>query len=92
MVATLCKGKVWVGRFEILEEPTGTFSIFDTITELPVMVEGDACIGLYRHKVPPALPAAIETVQSGSFSLLLSLSALNDWLAEPDDQPLSDEL
>ncbi|MER9296614.1 hypothetical protein NKI38_08960 [Mesorhizobium sp. M0621] len=26
-------------RFEILEEPTGTFSIFDTFTELPVTVE-----------------------------------------------------
>ncbi|MER8410297.1 MULTISPECIES: hypothetical protein [unclassified Mesorhizobium] len=74
-----------MGRFEIVEEPTGTFSTFDTITELPAAVEGGACIGLYRHKVPLALLAAVETVQPGHFSLLPSLSVLNDWRAHRDD-------
>lgn len=79
-------------RFEILEEPTGTFSIFDTFTELPATVEGGACIGLYRHEVPLALLAAIEAVQHGNFSLLPSLSALNGWRADEDDRSLSDDL
>jgi hypothetical protein len=79
-------------RFEILEEPTGTFSIFDTLTELPVTVEGGACIGLYRHEVPLALLAAIGTVQPGDGSLLPSLSVLNGWRIDNDDRPLSDNL
>jgi hypothetical protein len=79
-------------RFEILEEPTGTFSIFDTLTELPVTVEGGACIGLYPHEVPLALLAAIGTVQPGDGSLLPSLSVLNGWRTDNDDRPLSDNL
>jgi hypothetical protein len=78
-------------RFEILEEPIGTFSIFDTLTELPVMVEGGACIGLYRHEVPLALLAAIGTVQPGNGSLLPSLSVLNGWRTDEDGRQLSDD-
>lgn len=79
-------------RFEILEEPTGTFSIFDTLTELPVTVQGGACIGLYRHEVPLALLAAIGTVQPGNGSLLPSLSVLNGWRTDEDDRQPSDDL
>ncbi|WP_027160892.1 hypothetical protein [Mesorhizobium sp. WSM1293] len=74
-----------MGRFEIVEEPTGTFSIFDTVTELPATAKGGVCIGLYRHEVPLALLAAVETVQPGHFSLLPSLSVLNVWRAHRDD-------
>ncbi|WP_170136674.1 hypothetical protein [Mesorhizobium loti] len=92
-VAAFVQGEVLgMERFEILEEPTGTFSIFDTFTELPATVEGGACIGLYRHEVPLALLAAIETVQPGNFSLLPSLAALNGWRANEDDRSLSDDL
>jgi hypothetical protein len=74
-----------VRRLEILEEPTGTFSIFDAITGLPAMVEEGACTGLYRHEVPQELLAAVETVQPGDFSPLPSLAALNDWQVDKDD-------
>jgi hypothetical protein len=77
-------------RFEILKEPTGTYSIFDTSTELPVMIEDRTFIGLYRHEVPLALLAAIETIQIINGPLLPSLSALNDRLA--DDDRVSDDL
>ncbi|TIT64836.1 MAG: hypothetical protein E5W90_20835 [Mesorhizobium sp.] len=56
-------------RFEILNEPTGTYSIFDRSTELPVTVGGRAFIGLYRHEVPLALLAAMEPDDSGMPSL-----------------------
>jgi hypothetical protein len=93
LVATFVQGEICgMERFEILEEPTGTFSIFDTFTELPATVEGGACIGLYRHEVPLALLAAIEAVQPGNFSLLPSLSVLNGWPADRDDRSLSDDL
>ena len=93
LVATFVQGgDLGMERFEILEEPTGTFSIFDTFTELPATVEGGACIGLYRHEVPLALLAAIATVQPGNFSLLPSLSALNGWRANEGDRSLSDDL
>ncbi|MBZ9799377.1 hypothetical protein [Mesorhizobium sp. ES1-4] len=59
-------------RFEILNEPTGTYSIFDRDTDLPVMVEGRAFIGLRRHEVPLALLAAIEPDHSG-----MSLAGVN---------------
>ena len=36
-------------RSETLNEPTGTYSIFDTSTELPATVQD---IGLSRHEVP----------------------------------------
>ncbi|TPM30887.1 hypothetical protein [Mesorhizobium sp. B2-3-4] len=57
-------------RFEILNEPTGTYSIFDRFTELPVTVGGRTLIGLYRHEVPLALLAAMEHGDSGIPSLL----------------------
>ena len=85
MVATFVQRRFRVGRFEIVEEPTGTFSIFDTVTELPATAKGGVCIGLYRHEVPLALLAAVETVQPGHFSLLPSLSVLNVWRAHRDD-------
>ncbi|MBZ9996146.1 hypothetical protein [Mesorhizobium sp. BH1-1-4] len=56
-------------RFEILHEPTGTYSIFERSTELPVTVEGRTFIGLYRHEVPLALLAAMEPDDSGVPSL-----------------------
>ena len=93
LIAAFVQGKIWgMERFEILDEPTGTFSIFDTFTELRATVEGGACIGLYRHEVPLALLAAIEAVQPGDFSLLPSLSALNGWRANEGDRSLSDDL
>jgi hypothetical protein len=93
LIATFVQGEILgMERFEILEEPIGTFSIFDTFTELPATVEGGVCIGLYRHEVPLALLAAIEAVQPGNFSLLPSLSALNDWRTDEGDRSLSDDL
>ncbi|TIN67179.1 MAG: hypothetical protein E5Y30_28820 [Mesorhizobium sp.] len=74
-----------MGRFENLEEPTGTFPIFDAITELPARVEGGVCTGLYRQEVPQELLAAVETVQPGHFSPLPSLAALNDCQVDKDD-------
>lgn len=45
-------------RFEILNEPSGTYSIFDT--ELPAMLGGRTFIGGYRYQVPLVLLAAME--------------------------------
>ena len=45
-------------RFEILNAPSGTYSIFDT--ELQATVGGRTFIGLYRHEVPLVLLAAME--------------------------------
>jgi hypothetical protein len=45
-------------RFEILNEPSGTYSIFDT--ELSAMVAGRTFIGRYRYQAPLALLAAME--------------------------------
>lgn len=52
-------------RFEILNEPTGTYSIFDRYTELPVTVQGRILIGLCRHEVPLALLRAMEDDDAG---------------------------
>ncbi|MEI9412363.1 hypothetical protein [Mesorhizobium salmacidum] len=71
-------------RFEILYEPTGTFSIFDRYTELPVAVEGRALIGLCRHEVPLALLAAMEPDDSGVPSLSL-LSGCRPYEYQRDD-------
>ncbi|RWF51247.1 MAG: hypothetical protein EOS46_00925 [Mesorhizobium sp.] len=69
-------------RFEILNEPTGTYSIFDRSTELPVTVGGRPFIGLYRHEVPLALLAAMEPDDSG----MPSLSLLSDCRSCQDDR------
>ncbi|UVK51383.1 hypothetical protein DBIPINDM_004647 [Mesorhizobium sp. AR02] len=61
-------------RFEILNGPTGTYSIFDT--ELPAMVGGRTFIGLYRHEVPLALLAVMEA--DGKLRALPSLSSLSN--------------
>ena len=45
-------------RFEILTEPSGAYSIFDT--ELPAMAGGRTFIGLYRQEVPLVLLSAME--------------------------------
>lgn len=58
-----------LNRFEILNEPTGTYSIFDRYTELPVTVQGRILIGLCRHEVPLALLRAMEDDDSGMPSL-----------------------
>ena len=79
-------------RFEILKEPTGTYSIFDTSTELPVTIEDKTFIGLCRHEVPLALLAAIEAVQPGSGLVLPSLSPLNGQRGDEDHRPLSEDL
>ena len=49
-------------RFEILNEPTGTYSIFDSSAELPVTGQHKTLIGLSRHEVPLALLAVMEVV------------------------------
>jgi len=78
-------------RFEILKEPTGTYSIFDTSTELPVTIEGRTFIGLCRHEVPLVLLAAIKTVHPGNGPLLPSLSVLNG-RRQVGNHQLSDDL
>jgi len=70
--------------FEILNEPTGTFSIFDRSTELPVTVDGKTFTGLKRHEVPLALLAAIATVRLGDELVLPSLSVLSGCRTDPD--------
>ncbi|UVK46498.1 hypothetical protein BPNPMPFG_002156 [Mesorhizobium sp. AR07] len=79
-------------RFEILKEPTGTYSIFDTSTELPVTTEGKTLIGLYRHEVPLALLAALGAVQPGNGPVLPSLSVLNGRHGDEDYRSLPDDL
>lgn len=79
-------------RFEILKEPTGTYSIFDASTELPVTIEDKTFIGLCRHEVPLALLAAIEIVQTGNGPQLPSLSVLNGRRADDDHRWLSNDL
>ncbi|WP_149903287.1 hypothetical protein [Mesorhizobium sp. SARCC-RB16n] len=71
-------------RFEILYEPTGTYSIFDRYTELPVTVEGRTLIGLHRHEVPLALLAAAMEPDSGMPSLPL-LSGCQSYEYQRDD-------
>ena len=61
-------------RFEILNEPPGTYSIFDT--ELPAMAGGRTFIGLYRHEVPLAQLAAMEA--DGKPRALPPLSSLSN--------------
>ncbi|QPC91723.1 hypothetical protein [Mesorhizobium sp. INR15] len=68
-------------RFEILEEPTGKFSIFDTLTGLPVTVEGQTFIGMYRHQVPLALLTVNDALRPANWSVLPSLSVLGPALA-----------
>ncbi|MGX7873998.1 hypothetical protein ACVDG5_015675 [Mesorhizobium sp. ORM6] len=77
-------------RFEILNEPTGTYSIFDRSTELPVTEEGRIFIGLNRHEVPLALLAAIETVRSGDEPVLPSLSVLGGCRTDQDENRQDD--
>lgn len=52
-------------RFEILNEPTGTYSIFDKSTELPATADGATCTGLQRHEVPLALLAVMTSAGNG---------------------------
>ncbi|KRB23260.1 MULTISPECIES: hypothetical protein [Mesorhizobium] len=66
-------------RFEILNEPTGTYSIFDRFTELPATVGGRTFIGLYRHEVPLALLAAMDAFRPGAGSMPPSLTMLGCW-------------
>ncbi|QKD02506.1 hypothetical protein EB235_14175 [Mesorhizobium loti R88b] len=61
-------------RFEILNEPPGIYSIFDT--EMPAMAGGGTLIGLYRHEVPLARFAATEA--GGKPSALPPLSSLSN--------------
>ncbi|WP_027062676.1 hypothetical protein [Mesorhizobium loti] len=61
-------------RFEILNEPPGMYSIFDT--ELPAMAGGGPLIGLHRHEVPLARFAAMEA--DGKPWVLPSLSSLSN--------------
>lgn len=69
--------RLQLDRFEILNEPTGTYSIFDKSTELPATADGTTCIGLQRHEVPLAL-LAIMTGFSGNGWLPPSLSSLGN--------------
>ncbi|WP_162252276.1 MULTISPECIES: hypothetical protein [unclassified Mesorhizobium] len=78
-------------RWSLLFVQKGGFGM-ERFTELPAAVEGGACIGLFRHEVPLALLAAIETVQPVNFSLLPSLAALNGWRVNEGDRSLSDDL
>lgn len=71
-------------HFEILNEPTGTYSIFDRSTELPATVGGRTLIGLSRHEVPLALLAAMEA--DGNLWALPSLSSLSNGLTNNGDQ------
>jgi hypothetical protein len=71
-------------RFEILNEPTGTYSIFDRFTELPATVGGKTFIGLYRHEVPLALLAVMDAFRPGARSLLPSLAVLGGWRQQND--------
>jgi len=71
-------------RFEILNEPTGTYSIFDRFTELPATAGGKTFIGLYRHEVPLALLAVMEAFRPGAGSLLPSLAVLGGWRQQND--------
>lgn len=72
--------------FEILNEPTGTNSIFDISTELPAAVESRAFIGLHRHEVPLALAAIMETVVPADGPLPPSLAAPGGVAANDNQQ------
>jgi hypothetical protein len=71
-------------RFEILNEPTGTYSMFDKSTELPATVGSRTFIGLYRHEVQLALLAIMETVRPEAGSLPPSLTVLGGWRQQND--------
>jgi hypothetical protein len=71
------EGEVELDRFEILNEPTGMYYIFDKSTELPATADGTTCIGLQRHEVPLAL-LAIMTSAADNGWLPPSLSSLGN--------------
>ncbi len=76
--------------FEILLEPTGTYSIFDTSTELPTIVQDKILIGLSRHEVPLALIAVMEA--HGELWALPSLSSLSNCQTNNRDRTCQDDL
>lgn len=58
-----------VDRFEAVEEPTGTFAIFDTLTGVPVTVGETTFIGLECHEVEAALAMARSALGPGNWLL-----------------------
>ncbi|BCG71781.1 hypothetical protein MesoLj113a_29390 [Mesorhizobium sp. 113-1-2] len=79
-----------MNRFEISNEPTGTYSIFDTSTELPVAAQDKTLIGLSRHEVPLALLAVMEAVGKPWAPPLLS--SLSNCRTNNGDQTYPDGL
>lgn len=58
-----------VDRFEVVEEPTGTFAIFDTLKGMPATVGETILIGLEYHEVEAALAMARSALGPGNWSL-----------------------
>lgn len=56
-------------RLEIIEEPTGTFAIFDTLNGVPATIGETILIGLGCHEVEAALAMAKNALGPGNWSL-----------------------
>lgn len=54
-------------RFELVEEPTGTWAVFDTIVGVPASVEGRVLIGLSKEEAAAWFASMLsETVAHAS--------------------------